>query len=345
MFSLTGFPRLDPEVDDAAASFQLKLATLPLFLVLLYFLLAAAIRPSKAIYHIPSNINDDAYIKMIMQETGHLIALYDMLLVFLFLTAFWCSLALYILVFVPKRRDLLLLYQVEGETVIGDVYYEENKHWFSRFRDFGYAIYPHPTRKGFVVRKRVRVFQHYTRERVAILCLPNRALSGQPKTDLEIDVAVSAENTERVHSWGKFFITWATFTYLSCFFLLIQMGRIHDSYDNETKGWITFVVASLIGIPGFAVGGNYFRWWLHYQWVTRRGAVVDAQSLTKEGLREVLTTIRSEDDYSHHHSQAAYVEDRGDVASSFSNTAPSDIPDTYTMSDYRSVDPSAVSSL
>lgn len=336
MFSQTGLPRLDPEVDDAVASSQLKLATLPLFVVLLYFLFSAAIRPSKAVYNIPSNVNDDAYIKTIIRETGQLIALYDMLLVFLSLTAFWCGMALYILVFVPKRRDLLLRYQVEGTTIIGEVQYEESRHWlFRRLRDFGYAIYPHPTRRGYFVRKRVRVFQHYTRERIAILVLPKKPLSGQPKTDLDIDIAVSVENTGRVNSWGKFFMMWASFTYLSCFFLLFQMGKIHDSYDNEEKGWITFVLASLIGIPAMSVGGNYFRWWLHYRWMTGRGAVVEAQNLTKNELKEVLSAKQSEDDYSRF-SQRALAADQEDIASSFSNAALSDSLDTYTMSDFRS---------
>ena len=171
---------------------QFILVTIPFACVLVYFLYLAYKRPTVPIYNLPYDYTDDQW-NTANDETGKLIRLIDMVTIFLSLLVFWTTFCVYVMIFIPKRRRLIGSYLKPDKgvtTVVGDVLYNENASrggWFGNnfcccrvSNDYGYAIYSHPDGQH-LIRKRVRVFQRYTREKIAILLLRNRPLSGQAK--------------------------------------------------------------------------------------------------------------------------------------------------------------------
>ena len=160
---------------------QFILVTLPFAAVLIYFLYLAYRRPTLPIYNLPYGYSDDEW-NTANEETGTLIRMIDMLTIFLSLLVFWTMFTVYIMYFVPKRRRLIGSYLQIGESTVGDVLYDENTRGCCGrvSNDYGYAVYSHPDGNR-LVRKRVRVFQRYTREKIAIILLPNRPLSGQAR--------------------------------------------------------------------------------------------------------------------------------------------------------------------
>ena len=164
---------------------QFILVTIPFLIVLLYFLYLASKRP--AYYNNNNNNNSD---------DESLIRLFDMLCIFLSLLMCWMIFTIYIIIFVPKRRHLIGKYlKDDGSSIstIGDVIYNETSSHGGGLlccgrrlklssNNYGYAVYSHPNNNdGRMIRKRVRVYQYYTREKITILLLPNRPLSGQAK--------------------------------------------------------------------------------------------------------------------------------------------------------------------
>ena len=166
---------------------QFILVTIPFLIVLLYFLYLASKRPAYYNNNSDNNNSDDE----------SLIRLFDMLCIFLSLLMCWMIFTIYIIIFVPKRRHLIGKYlKDDGSSIstIGDVIYNEtSSHGGNGLlccgrrlklssNNYGYAVYSHPNNNdGRMIRKRVRVYQYYTREKITILLLPNRPLSGQAK--------------------------------------------------------------------------------------------------------------------------------------------------------------------
>ena len=167
---------------------QFILVTIPFLIVLLYFLYLASKRP--AYYNNNNNNNNNS-------DDESLIRLFDMLCIFLSLLMCWMIFTIYIIIFVPKRRHLIGKYlKDDGSSIstIGDVIYNETsshggggllccgRRLKLSSNKYGYAVYSHPNNNdGRMIRKRVRVYQYYTREKITILLLPNRPLSGQAK--------------------------------------------------------------------------------------------------------------------------------------------------------------------
>ena len=260
------------------------LTTIPLLGLLIYFLYEAAIRPQKSIYNLGDDFTDDEY-EAARSEIGSLISLNDMLIVFLIFHALWTMFVVYVLIFIPKRRHLIGRYLRDGEETLGDIIYDRNSRKCSGFHDYGYAIYPHPTRR-ILIRKRVRVYQPYTRERVTILRLPGNPLSGQAKVDIEVDLsAASQDRDNRNHSLAVYSTCWYFFTLLGSVFLLHQMKQTDDveGYHSTARKFLIMVVGLNIPISYIA---NMTRFILFQNWMTNRGAIID----NSDDARKIVDT-------------------------------------------------------
>lgn len=268
------------------------LATLPFAALFIYFLVLAAKRPQMSIY----NLNDDQDAEAMenaIREAGAIIPLMDMMGCFLAFLGLFCTLAVYMAIFIPRRIQLMKSYLESGSSVLGDVFYEGTGHRYSSFSKYAYVMYAHPVHpKTWLVRKRVRCFQHYTRERITILLLPYYPYSGQPKTDLEMDLASSENGRKDTKTVVWCLVAWIVFLLVSPIYLLHQMSQIEDDYDDPQRGRDIYLASVLGIIPLVAFGGNFIRWRLHRHWVINRGVVIQ---LTGKNDKSV-SVIREEGD-------------------------------------------------
>lgn len=288
--------------NPAGSILQLFLSTTPLLLVLIYFLYLASKRPSLPIYTEATQIDDDVVIQKIYDDTGKQIRLVEMLYVFITILIIWCTLGVYLKYFVPKRRALINEYE-QGRHVLGDVHYEEPKTICGgrikllRFSDYAHITYAHPYPDGldpekddkakgraardvpenqrvWMVRKRVRTYSAYTRERVTIIHLPDKPLSGQAKSDVETDLAsASTKPRNSIPDIMKIVYFWVAFTALSPIYILVQIGKIDDFFENKTHGWWIYGIGVGVVCPLLAIGGNWLRWKVYHKWTTNKGVV------------------------------------------------------------------------
>jgi hypothetical protein len=103
------------------------------------------------------------------------------------------------------------------------------------------------------------VHELYTRERVAILLLPDQPFSGQSKSDLTIELTRIQRNSKKNSflKWYAWF--WAVFTFASPVYILCVMDELdknEDYYVNEfaedtTRAWYVFALCAGL-IPVFA---------------------------------------------------------------------------------------------
>mmetsp|Transcript_23098 Transcript_23098/g.51424 ORF Transcript_23098/g.51424 Transcript_23098/m.51424 type:complete len:356 (+) Transcript_23098:323-1390(+) len=255
------------------------LSTIPFFAVLVYLLYVAAQR---------GNFFDE-------DDGGldDLFSLLDTSIVFLAFHVVWTVYAVYLLVFVPKRRYLLDRYLREGERTLGDVIVEDpsKKTGLRRClasRQYGYAIYSHPTKTDppVVVRKKVRVYQPYTRERVEILRLPNRPLSGQAKTDIEIDLSkMRAERDTTLCYISGFAVFWVVFSLAGAAFCVYKTSAIDEDYlvGNENAGVARRILFIVAGVnPVFAFFANGLRFLMYYNWMIHWGASMDNEESARK---------------------------------------------------------------
>jgi hypothetical protein len=257
------------------------LATLPFLVLFIYFLVLAAKRPSMHVYNLDDQ-NDEAEMEEAIREAGAIIALSDMMGCFLAFLGLFAMLAVYLWLFVPKRRQLMQSFLDEGKTVIGDIFYEASSNRYASFSKYAFVLYAHPNEpKKLMIRKRVRCYQHYTRERITILVLPYHPFSGQAKTDIEMDLAASdnLRGDTKMVLWCL--VMWMLFLLISPIYLLYQMSLIEDAYDDPKRGCVIYLCTVFVIIPILAFGGNYARWRLHRHWVVNRGAVIQMQGSQK----------------------------------------------------------------
>jgi hypothetical protein len=290
---LTMAPSRTPLLAPANGSvMHFVLTTTPLLAVLIYFLYEAWQRPSTPLYQLDDDFTNDEW-EAAAEETGELISLMDILTVFLSLHVFWTIFAVYVISFIAKRRHLIGRYFSEGESSVGDVMYDKSSRMCGGFHDYGYVVYAHPTQKK-LIRKRVRVYQPYTREKITILRLPNRPLSGQARIDLEIDLnAASKERDTHNKSIAICAICWVVFTLLGPIYVLYQMTRIHDDQEDPSLGIKVYLVVVGLNIP-FSYAVNWIRFLLYRNWIVNRGAVVEDNGDARK-VQGCLKQAHSED--------------------------------------------------
>ena len=256
---------------------QAYLATLPLLGVFVYFLYDAAVRPQKPIYSVTGD--DDVAIGEAWEETPPMIPLIDMIPVFLCFEGVFLILFVYLTVFIPRRRRLIRSYLEKGESSLGDVMYEEKSPGLCSLRSTQHAdiIYAYPNTTNWTVKKRVRVYQNYTRERVTILRLLNRPFSGQPKSDLQIDLQSSKGAKNQVIALTFLSLLWVVFTTIAPIFILVQIKKLrHDEYENFDKALKIYLVG-VCTVPVVGVLGVYLRWSVYRHWIVNRGLLVKSE--------------------------------------------------------------------
>lgn len=267
--------------------------TLPLFGLLAYFLYEAWDRPNALIYQIGDDYTEDQ-MNAANAEIGSMIRLFDILIVFLVFHFLWTLFGIYVAVFIPKRRHLVGKYLSEGEEVIGDVLYDKTSRTCTTFQDYGYAVYPHPTKKT-LIRKRVRVYQPYTREKITILRLPKKPLSGQAKIDIEIDLsAASKDRDNRNKHLSTFAVIWFFFTLMGAGYVVHQMGKLDGSMENHSLSMKLFLVFVGLNTP-VAYFSNLLRFFMARNWMTNRGAMIDGSDDARELAPGCLMAVESFD--------------------------------------------------
>ena len=262
-------------METQGSAFRFVLPTLPLLGVLSFFLIRADRMQNSLANDLPEDFSDDQW-NAALEQSGTIASLDDILRTFLMFHVFWTIFAVYTIVFVPKRRHLIGRYLAEGELCLGDVVYDKSTHFCcAGCREYGYAIYAHPNRQ-MLVRKRVRVHQLYTRERVAILRLPNRPLSGQCKIDLEIDLrAAIRERDGSLKNIVRWTLFWVIFTLLGSLFVLFKIRDLGEGMEQRFSLTLKlFLIVVGLNVP-FSVAVNLIRWLAYRNWMINRGCTMD----------------------------------------------------------------------
>lgn len=272
---------------------QFILATLPLLGVLVYFLYQAARRPYLPIYQLGQNYSEEQW-EAAVEESGFVIGLMDILTVFLAFHVVSTAFTVYTISFIAKRRHLIGRYLAEGELCLGDVIYDKGSRLCRGFNEYGFAVYRHPNQQQ-LVRKRVRVFQPYTRERIAILRLPNRPLSGQCKIDLEIDLSAAAKERDTSNKyiirWAMF---WVCFTLFGAIYVLFVMTLVDDPASHDvTSAFKVFLLVVGLNVP-FAFAINWTRFLIYRNWMINRGALINDEGNARK-VDHCIKIAQSED--------------------------------------------------
>lgn len=269
------------------------LATTPFIIVLIYFIYTA--------YHRPY-----FYSQQDADDEEPLMSLMDILIVFLTFHVLWTLFTVYLMFYIPKRRRFLGRYLEEGETTLGDVLYDESSRMKAfccrlNYQNHGYAVYPHPTNPhGQVVRKRVRVYHPYTRERTTIVRLPNRPLSGQPKMELEMDLSMmKKERDTSIQFMTYVSIAWILFALAGAVYALIQMTRSQNQgfvVGNEDAVFGRHLVLVVVGLNvPFCLLCNLVQFLLWRNWMINRGAVLENEGEARKVQPTCLFSAPSAD--------------------------------------------------
>lgn len=273
--------RFEQESNNTSAKFVAS--TVPLAIVIVYFLVDAYKRPSKPFYNLPAYVTDDGVIQKAADESGSLVPLMDMTYVVLSFCVFWACLTFYFLGFLRMRHALLEDYLNNGITTRGNVVYE-GRFWIFGFRYYGYVSYQKPNYPdGASIRKKVRIWEPYTREMVPILYLPGYPMSGQGKDDLEYAQLLALKNRSKEVFMGRYSLLWTLICGLVPIYFIKQMAvigeaeyysGIKDDYDNVDKGWTVYWLFLSVGLVVFAAGGNVAAWFWRKRWLLHQGELV-----------------------------------------------------------------------
>eukprot|EP00546_Thalassionema_frauenfeldii_P015903 CAMPEP_0178896390 /NCGR_PEP_ID=MMETSP0786-20121207/1140_1 /TAXON_ID=186022 /ORGANISM="Thalassionema frauenfeldii, Strain CCMP 1798" /LENGTH=322 /DNA_ID=CAMNT_0020566775 /DNA_START=279 /DNA_END=1245 /DNA_ORIENTATION=+ len=246
---------------------QIVIATVPLLGVLVYLLYEAAIRPNQPIYQVEGD--DNVVIEEAWEQTPPLIPIFDMVVVFLVFEGIFMLLYSYTIIFIPRRRRLMESYLQMNESSLGDVTIDDRARCNRII--YGYVEY---AIRGGKVRKRVRLYQPYSRERVTVLRLQNYHFSGQPKTDVVIDILAAEAARQKVSQLMWLSLAWIGFTAVFGIpFLLYQMKqlRLMDTYEDVSLAMNLFIFVGVILIPVVSFLGMCLRWAVYRHWVVNCG--------------------------------------------------------------------------
>jgi hypothetical protein len=246
--------------NDTLATAQLLLATVPLFALLVYFLVETAFRSFEPPYsEAPGNDYKLPSIRLI-----------DMLVSFMIVAFMWFMILIYMVFFIPRRHALVRRFLVEGFPVLGDVFFQ-GRALCGGFQHYGKVIYHHTNHDMYPVHltRTVRVFERFTREKITILVLPEYAFSGHVKDDLEIDYLVITKTKEQQKFIKSFAMMWVVFTYLAPIYILYVMGKSPPEIDDEKQAWIIYLISTLVAIPILGFSIIAIAWARHFYWITK----------------------------------------------------------------------------
>lgn len=272
---------------------QFIASTLPFFFLLIWFLYSAGIREGQPCYQNgdPTFMDDDSSRSELYDQCNSLVPLKQYVYIFLGMAFLWSLLATYLVYYVPRRHALTQAYLTQGQVVIGDVYFNRKKRVIGALSSYGSAIYPHPEDATTMLKRRVRVFERYTRERAAIVYLPGMPYSGQPKLDLEIDRDVTELNNPRLEILVWYAFAWALFCLLAPLYVLRILNKLDANYEgvwlpdvdvNNFPFW--YYISAFLIVPVVVVVWNVLAWYMHKRWMTNQHRVMqDGEPIEQPG--------------------------------------------------------------
>lgn len=260
---------------------QFIATTLPLFFLLLWFLYSAPSHLKSSCYD-AVDFTDNEEVASYIEECSKFIPLEQFVIIFLLAEFGWMLLSMYLTFYVPRRHDLIKDYLARGETVIGTVYFSRKKYGLS-LSSYGYAVYDHDSK---VIRRKVQVYERYTRELAAILRLPGLPHSGQPKLDLEIDRDVIELNSPRLKILVCYTWAWCIFCMIAPIHIVKILKVIESRNPAASNNFSTwFYVLAFIVIPLVCALWNAAAWTFHKRWMTLQHKVLEDGELPNEPER------------------------------------------------------------
>jgi hypothetical protein len=256
-------------------------ATLPLFFLLSWFLYSASSHLKSSCYD-SVNITDDEEVASYIEECSKFIPLEQFVIIFLLAEFGWILLAMYLTFYVPRRHDLVKDYLVRGESIIGTVYFSRKKYGLS-LSSYGHVVYEHDLK---MIRRKVQVYERYTRELAAILCLPGLPHSGQPKLDLEIDRDVIELNSPRLKVLVWYTWAWSFFCMIAPIHIVKILKVIEARNPATTSNFsVWYYVLAFLVIPSISALWNGVAWTSHKRWMTLQHKVLEDGELPIEPER------------------------------------------------------------
>jgi hypothetical protein len=259
--------------------FQFIIATTPLFFLLVWFLFNAHAQIQSSCYE-EKEFYDEESFATFEEECGKYIPLKQFVYVFVSIYFLSILLEVYILVFVPLRHALINEYISQGETVIGNVYYNPSKHNMT-LTSHGHVVYEHESKR---IRRKVQIFERYTRELAAILTLPGLPFSGQPKVDLEIDRESFELNRSRMNMLAWYVGAWSFFCFVAPAYIVRNIGMIRSNNESGLASgpFLIFILLTLLVIPVVAIIWIYAMWIMHKRWMTLQHKILNDDELVDE---------------------------------------------------------------
>ncbi|KAL7579920.1 hypothetical protein ACA910_004921 [Epithemia clementina (nom. ined.)] len=173
----------------------------------------------------------------------------------------------------PRKKVLLRKYLEEGISISGDVFYPEDTTCYGACAQYGTVTYGDPRggrHKHHYIRRSVRLFENFSREWVAILVLPDRPYSGQPKSDMEMAYLATEREKTALNFLASYTAVWMVGSFAAAIYVLsvIRSNKYEDEFPD---GWMWLFI-SLALIPILAVAVNFLIFQRHMRWMTKGDA-------------------------------------------------------------------------
>lgn len=107
--------------------------------------------------------------------------------------------------------------------------------------------------------------------------LSHLPLSGQPKADLEHDLAVCKRNKSKIFCLATISWLWAILSAVAPVYLLSVAEQVEletTNFDSDSL-WIMYSLVVGLVIPTMSITLNLVIWKTYYHWLTKRGKIVE----------------------------------------------------------------------
>lgn len=239
-------------------------ASFPLLAVLIYFLIETGARSSQPPYSepYPQNGGDD--------DESAQIALPDMLFSVMIVAQLSSVITVFVMFVFPLKLELLQRFVDEGQTILGDVYFDENYTCIKPYGEVTYA-HPSPQYEKTYIRREANIYERYSREWVTLLMLPNLPFSAQPRADLEIAYVASERRSHKMKFFGYYALVYTCFALFSPIYIVYVMSQNKEEAELGGYGWVYYAVLAVIN-PLIAIAVNYIIYTEHFNWMMRGNA-------------------------------------------------------------------------
>ena len=271
---MRGLKKRFQETDPLCSVVQVLVSTIPLFALLVYFLVEAFFRSLDAPYQ-GEPFEEGVY--------SWNIRLIDMIISYMIAAFLWTWMAVYMSFFIPRRHSLVYKYLREGIPVLGDVFYKGKA--CCTLRHFGRLIYQHPEMDVYPVHitRTARVFERYTREKTTILVLPGAAYSGLAKDDVEVDQMVIEKNRGKIRFLRRFAIGWVVFTYLAPIYIVYVMTKSPEEIDDEIQAGYLLLFGTWVATPILAFLLTWIGWMRYRNYVMKGDGRLFTREMAEAG--------------------------------------------------------------